>query len=157
MKHDGRGKSEGTAKVLKTKGFQTKSKEEMSEIAKKGQKAGNDAYNHNQAVKKEQKTMSEILKMMVDCEITNEQAKQKIIDKCPILDGEKITEGAIMNATLIQRAKGDDQVANTAYTIIRDTIGEKPTEKQEINNTGGAPVVIEFAPLPKPLELDIKK
>jgi len=40
-------------------------------------------------------------------------------------------------------------VANTAYTILRDTIGQKPTDKQELTGTSGLPIDIVFQPYVK--------
>lgn len=47
-----------------------------------------------------------------------------------ILDDEKIQ--SLITTCLIERAKQMDNVGNKAYEIIRDTAGEKPTDKSEV-------------------------
>lgn len=47
-----------------------------------------------------------------------------------MLDDDKIQ--ALITTCLIERAKQMDNVGNKAYEIIRDTAGEKPTDKSEV-------------------------
>ena len=50
---------------------------------------------------------------------------------------------AITKALVIQARKGNVQ----AYQTIRDTIGEKPTDKQEVTNINQEPIVFNIVPV----------
>ena len=56
----------------------------------------------------------------------------------------EINEVAITNAMIAKAISGDV----SAYQTIRDTIGEKPTDKQEIKGCGDAPLAFTFNILP---------
>jgi hypothetical protein len=87
-------------------------KEDAKKIRSKGGKA-------RAAKIKEKKTMKEMLDYLLEKEIANKS-------------GEKAsTQEAISIALIKQALNGNVK----AYEVIRDTIGEKPTEKQEITNT----------------------
>jgi hypothetical protein len=147
MKGIGSGNHPNTYKNLKRTDMM--SPEERSEFARKGQKKSAEAHRHNKRILAEKHTMSDVLSLMLKNQITSNDAKKQILAKCPILMNEELTEEIIINAKLIQRAKGDDMVANTAYTILRDTIGQKPTDKQELTGTNGSPIDIVFQPYVK--------
>ena len=51
--------------------------------------------------------------------------------------GKKITGADAITAALFKKAKAGDIAA---YTTIRDTVGEKPTDKMDIG--GGLPIII---------------
>ena len=69
-------------------------------------------------VRRAKKTMREMLNYLLEKEITNRS-------------GEKATTQEAITVSLINQAlKGNVK----AWEVIRDTIGEKPTEKQEITN-----------------------
>ncbi len=88
----------------------TRTKAEQSEIAKKGGKASGEA-------RRKKKQLSELL------EIALSQ---------PAPDGKSDNWTAITVA-MIQKAMGGD---TKAYEVIRDTIGQKPTDKLEAEMKG---------------------
>lgn len=65
------------------------------------------------------KTMKEMLDYLLSKEIENKK-------------GEKATTQEAISVSLIKQALNGNV---KAFEVIRDTIGEKPTEKQEITNT----------------------
>ena len=69
--------------------------------------------------KRARKTMKEMLDYLLEKEIANKQ-------------GEKASTQEAISVALIKQALGGNV---KAYEVIRDTIGEKPTDKQEIINT----------------------
>ena len=92
------------------KPFQSK-----SEAREKGKNGGIKSGEARRA----KKTMKEMLDYLLEKEINNKQ-------------GEKVnTQEAITLALLKQALNGNVK----AYEVIRDTIGEKPTDKQIITNT----------------------
>jgi len=147
MKGIGSGNHPNTYKNLKRTDMM--SPEERSEFSRKGQKKSIETQKHNKRILAEKHTMADVLDLLMQNEITNEDAKKQILAKCPILANEKITDDIIVNVKLIQRAKGDDMVANTAYVILRDTRGQKPIDKQELTGTSGLPIDIVFQPYVK--------
>lgn len=82
--------------------------------------------------KRARKTMREMLTYLLEKEITNKQ-------------GEKAsTQEAITVALIKQALRGNVK----AWEVIRDTIGEKPTEKQEVTgNMNIAPSTINILPV----------
>lgn len=95
-----------------------RSTEEQREIRSKGGKKSGE-------VRRAKKTMKEMLDYLLNKEIANKS-------------GEKAsTQEAISIALIKQALNGNVK----AYEVIRDTIGEKPTEKQEITNNTPSIVV----------------
>lgn len=96
--------SENSLKNLQP--LNTKSKEERKEIAKKGAEATN-------RIRAERKTLAELMRIALSL---------------PNKETGETNEIAITNAMINKAIKGDV----SAYQTIRDTIGEKPTDKQEV-------------------------
>ena len=95
-----------------------RSTKEQREIRSKGGKKSGE-------VRRAKKTMKEMLDYLLEKEIANKS-------------GEKAsTQEAITIALIKQALNGNVK----AYEVIRDTIGEKPTEKQEITNNTPSIVV----------------
>ena len=91
------------------------------EARKKGQNGGIKSGE----VRRAKKTMKEMLDYLLEKEISNK-------------NGEKAsTQEAITIALIKQALNGNVK----AFEVIRDTIGEKPTEKQEITNNTPSIVV----------------
>lgn len=91
------------------KPFDTLTEKEQREIRSKGGKASGEA-------RRAKKTMKEMLDYLLEKEINNKQ-------------GEKVnTQEAITLALLKQALNGNVK----AYEVIRDTIGEKPTEQHKV-------------------------
>ena len=70
-------------------------------------------------VRRAKKTMKEMLDYLLSKEIENKK-------------GEKATTQEAISVSLIKQALNGNV---KAFEVIRDTIGEKPTDKQEITNT----------------------
>ena len=68
----------------------------------------------------------------------------KIALTLPNKETGEINEVAITNAMIEKAISGDV----SAYQTIRDTIGEKPTDKQEIKGCSDAPLAFTFNILP---------
>lgn len=97
--------SENSLKNLELGNLANKTPSERKEIARKGAAITN-------AKIAERKTLAELMKVALS--LPNEETGE-------------INEIAITNAIINKAAKGDV----SAYQTIRDTIGEKPTDKQE--------------------------
>lgn len=93
-----------------------------SERRKLAQKAGKASGK----ARAERKTMREMLKYLLEQDIQNTKGEKKS------------TLEAVMVAQLKQALKGDTKAA----TFIRDTIGEKPLDKQEITGKNGEPLAV---------------
>jgi hypothetical protein len=91
-----------------------RTKEEQREIARKGGIASGKA-------RKERKTLKEELLLLLEDEKTQKE----------------------LSVALIRRAKAFDSMGNKAYEVIRDTIGEKPTDKLEFTQDKPFEVKIE--------------
>ena len=110
----------GYVKNLKSNSERTP--KEWKELAKKaGIKSGE--------VRRAKKAMCEMLDYLFEKEVTNEQ-------------GEQITVREEITAALIKKAMQGDV---RAFEIIRDTIGEKPTEQHNIT-TLPPPIIIDNIP-----------
>lgn len=114
-----RGIKNNMANEKNLKPFDTLTEEQQREIRSKGGKASVKA-------KKERKTMREMLKYLLEQDIQNTKGEKKS------------TLEAVMVAQLKQALKGDTKAA----TFIRDTIGEKPLDKQEITGKNGEPLAV---------------
>lgn len=105
------------------------STEEAREKGSKGGKASG-------KVRRERKALKEQLEMFLSLPLKNEEAKEKLANLG--LDVETIDNQMAMNFALFQRAiKGDTK----AYELIRDTIGEKPKENINIENSQATKVL----------------
>lgn len=102
-----------------------RTKSEQREIAKKGGKASGQ-------VRKQRKAFKDAFIALLESNIPNDNLKN-INDKLEFfgVDTSKYTvNDYLVLAQAIKALSGDTK----AFEVIRDTIGEKPTEKQEINN-----------------------
>lgn len=102
------------------KSFNTMSPEQAKEIHSKGGKASSKARRKKKAMKKQ-------LELLLAMPLTNEKAKSRI-SELGIEDKDIDNQMAITIALFQEALKGNTK----AYEIIRDTIGEKPIERQEI-------------------------
>ena len=84
---------------------------ELREITRKGGIASGKA-------RREKKKLKDIL--------------EKLLNEKVMIDGEKKTGAEAITFAMIKKASTGDV---SAFLAIRDTIGEKPTEKQEIDST----------------------
>lgn len=107
-------------KNLKSFGTGKFTPEEEQEIRRKG----NEAYRRNC---KKRKAMKEQLQVLLNMPLENERLKSQI--KQLGFDEKNINNQLALSIALFQEGlKGNVK----AYETIRDTIGEKPIEKQEI-------------------------
>lgn len=107
------------AKEENLKPVTERSKAEAREISRKGGIKSGEA-------RRAKKTMREMLKYLLEQDIQNSKGEKKT------------TLEAVMVAQLKQALKGDTKAA----TFIRDTIGEKPLDKQEITGKNGEPLAV---------------
>lgn len=81
--------------------------------------------------KKKRRQAAEILDQMLAHELTEEQATEILGTAIDVLDGD-LSLYAVMNAKIAQKACAGDTYA---YTVIRDTAGDKPVDRQEVHTT----------------------
>lgn len=79
--------------------------------------------------RRERKALKEQLEILLNLPLTNNDLKVKLA-KLGVKDEEMNNQMAMTIAIYQQAMKGNTK----AYEIIRDTVGEKPIEKQEIKN-----------------------
>ena len=97
-----------------------RSKEEQRELARKGGMA-------SQQKQKEKKTMRAQLQMLLALQLKDKKTVQKLKDLG--IDTTNIDNQMALNVALWTKAlSGDVQ----AYNSLRDTIGEKPTDRTEM-------------------------
>lgn len=113
------GNPKGSPQNLKSFGT-TGNKEKEKEIHSKGGKASGKA-------KRERKALRENLEMLLTLPVQNDKLKKKI-EELGIVDDDINNEMAITIALFNEALHGNTK----AYELIRDTIGEKPIDKQEI-------------------------
>lgn len=95
-------------------------KEDAKKIRSKGGKARAEKI-------KQKKTMCEMLNYLLEKEITNKQ-------------GETATTREAITVALVKQALSGNV---KAWEVIRDSIGEKPTDKQELSgNIGNLSIVV---------------
>ena len=94
---------------------------EQREIARKGGKASAES-------RKRRKTAKEIAQTILSTQLNAAQIEE-ILDGAKDLIGEDKSAYAVMIAKMVQEAnRGNVQ----AFTAVRDTAGDKPTDKQEV-------------------------
>ena len=105
--------------------------EQRSECGRKGAEKANET-------KRKRKEMRETLDILLNMPLKKGKVySAEEIKSFADLKGKNITIDQAMMITLVQKAlKGD----LNAITMVRDTVGEKPTEKMEIKDT--TPVII---------------
>lgn len=80
---------------------------------------------------REQRTMKEQALIMLNTEINREQAKKLIGDKADLIADSDLTIQAIMNVALLTSIIESGNAS--AYSVLRDTSGQKPTEELNIS------------------------
>ena len=105
--------------------------EQRAEYGRKGAEKANET-------KRKRKEMRETLDILLNMPLKKGKVySAEEIKSFADLKGKNITIDQAMMITLVQKAlKGD----LNAITMVRDTVGEKPTEKMEIKDT--TPVII---------------
>ena len=105
--------------------------EQRAECGRKGAEKANET-------KRKRKEMRETLDILLNMPLKKGKVySAEEIKSFADLKGKNITIDQAMMITLVQKAlKGD----LNAITMVRDTVGEKPTEKMEIKDT--TPVII---------------
>ena len=105
--------------------------EQRAEYGRKGAEKANE-------IKRKRKEMRETLDILLNMPLKKGKQYSAEDVKCfADLKGKNITIDQAMMVCLVQKAlKGD----LNAITMVRDTVGEKPTEKMEIKDT--TPVII---------------
>ena len=105
--------------------------EQRAEYGRKGAEKANET-------KRKRKEMRETLDILLNMPLKKGKIySAEEIKSFADLKGKNITIDQAMMITLVQKAlKGD----LNAITMVRDTVGEKPTEKMEIKDT--TPVII---------------
>lgn len=102
------------------KSFGTGDPEKEREIHSKGGKAG-------AVTKRRRKAMREQLELLLKLPVANDNIKEQI-EKLGVDDKDINNQMAVTIALFKQALEGNTK----AYEIIRDTIGEKPIDKQEV-------------------------
>ena len=124
---DNSAEKDGQKKTGKEKGYANlipmnkMTEAEQREIAKKGGKASAES-------RKRRKTAKEIAQTILSTQLNAAQIEE-ILDGAKDLIGEDKSAYAVMIAKMVQEAnRGNVQ----AFTAVRDTAGDKPTDKQEV-------------------------
>lgn len=105
-----------TGDLLMPKGDNPNSRKNLIPITSKtARELGRRGAEVSNAVQKRAKTFAEELRILLEAEITNGK-------------GEKVTTRKAISTALVKKAIQGDK---GAYEQIRDTVGEKPTEKVE--------------------------
>lgn len=110
----------------KTKNLKPIQKGELSkeEAKKRGQKGGIKSGE----VRRKKRQLKEILETFLEMDAPPKM-KDKALEIIPELDNERLSLKASLVVTLIEKILNGDM---KAFELMRDTIGEKPIEKQEI-------------------------
>ena len=98
------------------------SNEEATEMGRKGGKA-------SVQKRRERKALKEQLEILLNLPLKNDELKSKLAS-LGVKDEEMNNQMAMTIAIYQQAMKGNTK----AYEIIRDTVGEKPIERQEVKN-----------------------
>ena len=105
------------------KPFGTLTEEEQRKLASKGGKASVKA-------RQQKKRMKEYINILLQLDVKNEDIKKKLA-KLGIEENDMTNEMAMMTAVLNKAMKGDMQAVN----FLRDTSGQMPANKLEIDRT----------------------
>lgn len=115
-----------------------RTKREQREIASKGGKKSGEARRDR---KKFKEAILDILKQPVP---------ETLIEECPYLAGSQDIQAAMV-AAMVSVVLSGGKGASSAFIALRDTIGEKPVEKQATTDSEGndiiAPIKLEIAPV----------
>lgn len=108
--------------------------EEASRMGKLGAEASIKA-------KKRKKALKELTQIMMDCKPTDSLVNE-IKQVFPDLDVEDITNRALMIRKQMDKAVMDGD--SKAFEILRDTAGEKPSDKLEMTGRDGEPLNMKY-------------
>lgn len=112
--------------------FEHMTKEQLSEAGKKGGKASVEARRRRKELKE---TLEILLNMSLDKRRKNVDIEK--IQAFADLKGKNVTVDEAMMIKLVQKALSGDL---NSISMIRDTIGEKPSDKVEVKDV--TPVII---------------
>lgn len=84
------------------------------------------------AQNKKKKELKEVLEQMLDTKPTEEQI-EILKKRYPEIDVEKVNKNYAIIASLISKAISGDI---SAFLALRDTLGQKPTDKTETKHSG---------------------
>lgn len=113
-----------------------KTKEENPELIRRWHQKGVDAMIES---KKQRKTLSYLMKAFLDRPVVSNVMEAHGLDNLfPGIDASKITFGMLLTASVCMRgiAKGE----GLQYSVIRDTIGEKPKDQLALTGEDGQPL-----------------
>lgn len=112
--------------------FEHLTKEELQEAGRKGGKASVEA-------KKRRKELKETLEILLSMSLDKRRSNVDIekIKAFADLKGKNVTVDEAMMIKLVQKALSGDL---NALTMVRDTIGEKPSDRVEVKDV--TPVII---------------
>lgn len=97
---------------------------EKQDIARKGGKKSGE-------LKKQQKTMKELAQLMARCKPTKKVQKQ-LKETFPDLDDDFLNNQVLLLSKMFEKAVKDKDTK--AFELFRDTAGDKPIDKQEIDD-----------------------
>lgn len=112
--------------------FEHMTKEQLSEAGKKGGKASVEARRRRKELKE---TLEILLNMSLDKRRKNVDIEK--IQAFADLKGKNVTVDEAMMIKLVQKALGGDL---NSISMIRDTIGEKPSDRVEVKDV--TPIII---------------
>ena len=101
-----------------------RSKEEARQISANGGRASG-------VSRRRMKNLQEISNVLLNTQISNEKLRAMMLQYCPDLQEEEMTLGVAMTVARIRDSLQIGAHANAAYTIIRDTAGQRPIDKSE--------------------------
>lgn len=88
--------------------------------------------------RREQRQLKDLCQIILNAELTDNELREDIEQNIPELAGE-VTNGAAMLIQLLKLAMAGD---TKAFEILRDTAGEKPSNRQEVELMDGEPITI---------------
>ena len=112
--------------------FEHKTKEQLSEAGKKGGKASVEARRRRKELKE---TLEILLNMSLDKRRKNVDIEK--IQAFADLKGKNVTVDEAMMIKLVQKALSGDL---NSISMVRDTIGEKPSDRVEVKDV--TPIII---------------
>jgi hypothetical protein len=122
-----RGKAATREQNLKPQSMRTK--DEQRKVAAMGGKASGEA-------RKRRKTFKDVFTSLLECDVSKD-ALEPLQGVIKSEYGDKITaDQAMALAQIVKAVNGDTK----AFEVIRDTIGEKPTDKTELSGDMGIKV-----------------
>lgn len=91
--------------------------------------------------RRNKKTFKDLVNILLEKKVENDKIKKLVLTLFPDLDESEITNKvAIFAAALKEAIKGNIK----AFEVLRDTAGEKPTDK--IDHTSGGETIVSISP-----------